>query len=191
MEHGGRMGEAFGAPRTTTEADRAQRAALLRSPEGLASAGRTGVLGTSGPVVTRLPGDAEPARWEIPVPLVMRRKTGMFPLTLNDRLHWRPKAELVAQIREAVGWHVKGLRIPPQEHVTVWLCYAPGSKRVIDGPNLAATSKPAIDALQDAGIVGGDDARWVDEKPVQLVYDGGPRRAWLVVEATRHSAIGN
>lgn len=132
-----------------------------------------------------------PTRWEIPVPLVVRKKTGAFPLTMNARLHWRPKAELVAKIREAVGWHAKGLHIPPQEHVTVWLCYAPGSKRVVDGPNLAATSKPAIDALQDVGIVGGDDARWVDEKPVQLVYDGGPRRAWLVVETSRLPVIGN
>ncbi len=39
-------------------------------------------------------------------------------------------------------------------------------------------------ALQDAGIVPGDDARYVIEHPVQLVYDTGPRRAWLVVEAT-------
>lgn len=130
-----------------------------------------------------------PTRWKIPVPLVMHRKTGYFPLTMNARLHWRPKAELVAQIREAVGWHAKGLRIPPQEHVTVWLCYAPGSQRKIDGPNLAATSKPAIDALQDVGIVGGDDARWVKEEPAQLVYDTGPRRAWLVVEATSRPEV--
>jgi hypothetical protein len=62
--------------------------------------------------------------------------------------------------------------------------FAPGSQRKIDGPNLAATVKPAVDALQDAGIVPGDDARYVTERPVQLVYDTGPRRAWLVVEAT-------
>lgn len=134
--------------------------------------------------MTRLPGDAEPARWEIPVPLVMRRKTGYYPLTMNARLHWRPKAELVAKIREAVGWHAKNLRIPPQEHVTVWLCYASGSQRKIDGPNLAATVKPAVDALQDAGIVPGDDARYVTELPTELISDGGPRRAWLVVAAT-------
>jgi hypothetical protein len=123
------------------------------------------------------------ARWEIPVPLVVPKKTGLYPLTMNSRLHWRPKAKMVAQIRESVGWHAKKQHIPPQEHVTVRLCYAPGNQRTIDGPNLAATTKPAVDALQDAGIVPGDDARYVTEKPVELVYDTGPRRAWLVVEA--------
>jgi len=122
--------------------------------------------------------------WEVPVPLVVRKKTGMFPLTMNARLHYHPKAKLVAQIREDVGWHAKGMRIPPQEHVTVRLCYAPGSERTIDTGNLAATLKPAVDALQDAGIVPGDDARYVTELPTELIYDGGPRRAWLVVEVT-------
>jgi crossover junction endodeoxyribonuclease RusA len=126
----------------------------------------------------------QPTRWEIPVPLVILKQTGMFPLTMNSRLHWRPKAKLVAEIRNSVAWRAKGMRIPPQEHVTVWLCYAPGSQRKIDAPNLAATTKPAVDALQDAGIVPGDDARYVTERPVELVYDTGPRRAWLVVVAT-------
>jgi crossover junction endodeoxyribonuclease RusA len=121
--------------------------------------------------------------WEIPVPLVVRKRTGGYPLTMNARLHFHPKAKLVAQIRESVAWRAKGMRIPPQEHVTVWPCYAPGSQRKIDGPNLAATVKPAVDALQDAGIVPGDDARYVTELPTQLIYDTGPRRAWLVVEA--------
>jgi crossover junction endodeoxyribonuclease RusA len=123
-------------------------------------------------------------RWEIHVPLVVRKRTGMFPLTMNARLHYHPKAKLVAQIREAVGWRAKGMRIPPQEHVTVCLCYAPGSGRTLDAGNLAATLKPAVDALQDAGIIPGDDARYVTELPTELIYDGGPRRAWLVVEAT-------
>lgn len=123
-------------------------------------------------------------RWEIYVPLVVRKRTGLYSLTMNARLHWRPKATMVAQIRESVAWRAKGMRIPPQEHVTVWLCYATGSQRKIDGPNLAATVKPAVDALQDAGIVPGDDARYVTELPTQLIYDTGPRRAWLVVEAT-------
>ena len=126
----------------------------------------------------------QPTRWEIPVPLVVRKQTGGYPLTMNDRLHWRPKAELVAQIRDSVAWRAKGMRIPPQDYVTVQLHYAPGSQRKIDAGNLAATLKPAVDALQDAGIVPGDDARWVAELPTRLVYDTGPRRAWLVVQAT-------
>lgn len=131
------------------------------------------------------------ARWEIPVLLVVAKKTGLYPLTMNSRLHWRPKAKMVAKIREGVAWNAKSMRIPPQEHVTVWLCYAPCSQRKIDGPNLAATTKPAVDALQDAGIVPGDDARYVTEKPVELVYDTGPRRAWLVVEATDNTPAGD
>lgn len=127
----------------------------------------------------------EADRWEVDVPLVVRRRTGLFPLTLNERLHHHAKARLVAQIREKVGWNAKALRIPPQEHVTVWLCYAPGNRRIRDASNLQATSKPAVDALQDAGIVPGDDARYVTELPVELVYDSGLRRAWLVVQAAR------
>ena len=49
-------------------------------------------------------------------------------------------------VREAVAWRARQAHIPPQEHVTVQLHYAPGDARRRDAPNLVATSKPAVDA---------------------------------------------
>jgi crossover junction endodeoxyribonuclease RusA len=124
-------------------------------------------------------------KWEIAVPLVVRTKTGVRPLTHNDRLHWRPKAALVASIRKAVWVRVKNAKIPTAEHVTVRLHYATGDRRsVTDAPNLTATSKPAIDALVDAGVVKTDTDEHVSEL-MPVVHRGpGERRLWLEVEVT-------
>lgn len=136
------------------------------------------------------------AAWLLTVPLVIPGRNGgqPRPLTTNDRLHFRPKARYVAAIREAVAWRAREAKIPPQEHVTVQLHYAPGDARRRDAPNLVATSKPAVDALVDAGVVPDDTARWVEElMPVLHVPAGGLHRVrslWLVVEASPAVTLG-
>lgn len=141
------------------------------------------------------------AAWLLTVPLVIRsrsrgreRATGHRPLTTNDRLHWRVKARYVAEIRESVAWRARQAHIPPQEHVTVQLHYAPGDARRRDAPNLVATSKPAVDALVDAGVVPDDTARWVEElMPVLHVPTGVLHRVrslWLTVEASPAVTLG-
>lgn len=130
--------------------------------------------------------------WEIPVPFVVRKRgqhgPPRLPLTANDRLHWAPKAALVAQIRQNVGWQARSMRIPPQAHIRVGLHYAPGDHRVRDPSNLMPTQKAALDGLVDAGVVPADDPRWVTER-IPLIRHPGPtyfeRHLILVVDSVR------
>ncbi|HEX3778495.1 MAG TPA: hypothetical protein VHX38_02430 [Pseudonocardiaceae bacterium] len=133
------------------------------------------------------------ARWELDVPLVVPGTTGKLqPLSANDRLHWRIKAGHVATIRTGVAWRAKEARIPPQDHITVQLHYAPGDSIRRDASNLTATQKPAVDGLVDARVVPDDTAAWVTElMPVLHLRHGSffrVRRLWLVVEATERAA---
>jgi crossover junction endodeoxyribonuclease RusA len=130
--------------------------------------------------------DDQPATWEIDVPMVIPCGPGhrqRRPLTANDRLHWRAKADFVHAIRRDVAWRTKAQRIPPQEHVIVGLHYAPGDNRTRDAANLTATQKPAVDGLVDGGLVPSDSGRWVTEVMPVLHSGQQPRRLWLVVTA--------
>ncbi len=124
-------------------------------------------------------------RYEVQVPMVVQLKTGLRPLTHNDRMHWRPKANAVKTIRDQVAAHARLARIPRAEHITVQLHYRPGSRSVTDAPNLTATSKPAIDGLVDAGLVPDDKDRHVTEL-MPVIHPGrGERRLWLEVQITK------
>lgn len=123
--------------------------------------------------------------YTLDVPMVVRLKTGMRPLTHNDRMHWRRRADAVKTIRGQVAAHARNPRIPAAEHITVQLHYAPGDRRsVTDAPNLTATSKPAIDGLVDAGIVPDDTDKHVTEL-MPVIHPGpGERRLWLEIQHT-------
>lgn len=83
------------------------------------------------------------------------------PLSLNDRLHWRVKADKVKQARRDAGWAIRAARLPRYQTVHVLLHYrAPDQKRR-DLDNMAATLKPVLDALVDAGVIPDDDYRHV------------------------------
>lgn len=123
-------------------------------------------------------------RWEIDVPMVVPCGVReLRPWTANDRRHWRVKAEWTATIRRAVALRTRNLHLPPQEHVTVGLHYAPGDNRRRDAPNLTTSQKPAVDGLVDAGLVPDDTARWVTEVMPVLHLGPQPRRLWLVITA--------
>lgn len=119
--------------------------------------------------------------------MVVQLRTSVRPLTHNDRFHFRKRARLVAKIREDVGWAAKTAKIPPATRITVQLNYRPGDGRpsVTDAPNLTATSKPAIDGLQDAGVVPSDTDEHVTEVMPVIHRGPGTRRCWLVVEVAR------
>jgi len=70
--------------------------------------------------------------FEIDVPMVVQLKTGVRPLTHNDRMHWRPRAAKVATIRAVVRQRARSLHAPAAEHITVQLHYAPGGRSVTD-----------------------------------------------------------
>jgi crossover junction endodeoxyribonuclease RusA len=122
--------------------------------------------------VTRHLSEADPTRWLIDVPLVIAGKRGNAPLTANARLHWRRRAEYVKTIREVVAARARHIyRIPPQDHITVGLHYAPGDHLRRDASNLMATQKAAVDGL--VGIVVPDDtARYVTERMPTIRHPG-------------------
>lgn len=123
---------------------------------------------------------------EIDLPMVIPLKSGSTrPLTHNDRLHYRRRAPLIRNIRHAAATWARSKKIPPAEHITVQLHYAPGPARsVTDAPNLTATSKPAIDGLVDAGIVPDDKDEHVTELMPVIHRGPGARRLWLTIAAT-------
>ena len=66
--------------------------------------------------------------------------------------------------REA-GWALaRRQRIPHLERASVPAEYQPPDRRHRDADNIAAAAKPAIDgALVDAGVLDGDDSRYLTE----------------------------
>lgn len=104
------------------------------------------------------------------------------PLNHNQRLHWRPKADRTAEIREAVAWLARAARIPTLDRITVQLHYATGRRGTFDPMNFTATSKPAIDGLVDAGVVIDDNQAHVHEDPPEILFppEPGPK-CWLTV----------
>lgn len=130
------------------------------------------------------------AAFILAVPMVIQLKTGKLrPLTHNDRLSWQAKSTKVRTIRQQLKAHARNAHIPPCDHITVTLHYAPGDKpSVTDAPNLTATSKPAIDGIVDAGVVPDDTDKHVAELMPVIHRGPGARRLWLVVELTRRAA---
>lgn len=83
------------------------------------------------------------------------------PLSLNDRLHWRVKAKITAEVREYVkqsAWY----NVPACERILVELHYVPRDRRRRDRDNLVATLKPCLDGLVSAGVVADDAPEYVD-----------------------------
>lgn len=84
------------------------------------------------------------------------------PLSLNDRMHWRVKAKLVRQVRDAASVLCRQQKIPACTRIQVELHYTPRDRRVRDPLNLVATLKAVEDGIVDAGVVPGDDPRYVE-----------------------------
>lgn len=125
-----------------------------------------------------------PAFYTIAIPL-WRNKP---PLTANQRLHWRQKADRTKTIRQTVRMRVKQAGIPAAARLTVQLHYAPGDRKRRDAPNLVATSKPAIDGLVDAGLVPDDNDTYVTETMPKIHPGQGKRRLWLTIQPTSGAA---
>lgn len=124
------------------------------------------------------------AEHEIDVPLWK----GKPPLTLNQRLHWREKAERTRVTRHAVGFRAVALHLPPTGHVSVQLHYATGDQRRRDTDNLVATLKPCVDGLVDAGLVPDDDPGHVTTIMPAIHNGPGPRRLWITINITNLEA---
>lgn len=80
--------------------------------------------------------------------------------------HWAPRHKATLAVRSAVVLLGRLLKVPPGDHLTVLLVWAPGDRRVRDEDNLAPFYKVICDAL---GQSRGD---WVG---LQLVRDDSPK----------------
>lgn len=95
------------------------------------------------------------------------------PLSSNDR-HANGIVERRKQTAasDAVTYLARSeLRIglQPFERVTVELVYYPGDNRTRDPDNIAATLKPVLDGLVDAGVIPDDKARHVVRTSQRIV----------------------
>lgn len=85
-------------------------------------------------------------------------------LSMNDRMHWRPKAKLVAGWVHAAQVAGKSARVNARWEpvpVTISVTLPVRDARRRDPHNYFATIKPVVDGLVLAGIVPDDNSEWV------------------------------
>lgn len=106
---------------------------------------------------------------------------GKPPLTMNQRIHWRQRAERTRKIRDSVAWKAKAMLLGQHEHIAVQLHYATGDQRRRDADNLVPTMKPAVDGLVDAQLVPDDDPAHVTTVMPTIHNGPGTRRLWITI----------
>lgn len=110
------------------------------------------------------------------------------PMNMNDRHHWRKKAQLTRLIREEVLVRARSMRLPKNaDHCTVTFHYQPRDNRRRDVDNLMPTMKAACDALVDAQVVR-DDTPDMMTKRMPVIHpavkgEGG--KCWLTIEVNQ------
>ncbi|QDF20231.1 hypothetical protein SEA_BRAN_49 [Corynebacterium phage Bran] len=115
------------------------------------------------------------------------------PLTANQRMHWRRKADTVRDVRYATNVLARNAKLPQGvEHVTIELHYTPRDRRRRDASNLMPTQKAVVDGLVDAGLVPDDTPDYVTETiptidPPQRDAPG-PRESRLYLTITTKGA---
>jgi crossover junction endodeoxyribonuclease RusA len=92
---------------------------------------------------------------------------------MNDRLHYRPHAAIVANIRATIVALAVDACIPPLEHATVVMTWTVPDLRVRDVENPVATYKPTCDALVTAGVVPDDSPVWMTKVMPVITYEKG------------------
>lgn len=105
------------------------------------------------------------------------------PLTANQRLHWRKKADLTRKVRAVSA--AETAHIPPLGKCRVQLVWLVTDKRRRDVDNVVPTLKAMCDGLVDAGIVPDDTPEFMEKlMPVisQVDKSYGPASLQLVIE---------
>lgn len=98
-------------------------------------------------------------------------------LTANDRMHWRPRAEITAKWRR-LGWATaKQARIPTLGRAHVLIEWLPPDRRRRDPANASPMGKALVDGLVDAGVLPDDSAEYLDGPDYRLgALAGGSAR---------------
>lgn len=81
------------------------------------------------------------------------------PLTSNQRLHWREKADRTAGVRASARYLAR--RIPELGRCEVALTWFVTDRRRRDADNVVPTLKAMCDGLVDAGIVADDTPEYM------------------------------
>src|SRR5690554_5471579 len=100
------------------------------------------------------------------------------PLTANQRMHWRQKAEITKTVRAVTA--LKAARIPALGKCRVTLTWVVTTKRRRDADNIVPTLKAMCDGLVDAGIVA-DDTPDLMEKVMPVIYYTTPGLACMTL----------
>ena len=113
------------------------------------------------------------------------------PLSLNDRMDWRPKSVWTKTLRQTAWALAKQAKIPPLGACEVVLLYVPRDRRRRDEDNLTATLKPLADGLVDAGVVVDDTPTYMGKRCRIADPDSKDPRLMLVVErrGRAHAAL--
>lgn len=93
------------------------------------------------------------------------------PLTANQRLHWRKRAELTRQVRTATAYMAS--EIPELERCAVTLTWYVADKRRRDADNLVPTLKACCDGLVDAELVKDDTPDLMTKHMPVIRYEKG------------------
>ena len=113
----------------------------------------------------------QPRTWTLTLP------AGMQLLNANDRdAHWGRRKKLTESLRQTAAWLARQQRIPRLERAHVLAVYQPPDKRKRDPGNWYPSYKACIDGIvTDAGILPGDDAKYLDGPDPRLgePYPGG------------------
>ena len=94
------------------------------------------------------------------------------PITANKSYHWRAKAKLTKEIRQATKLLAHLIPALGKIHVSlVWV--VKDHIRRDGGENVAPTLKPMIDGLVDAGVVVDDSPQYVIRDMPKVQYEKG------------------
>lgn len=105
------------------------------------------------------------------------------PLTANQRMHWRKKATITAEVRLAT--RLLANRIPELGKCRVTLTWVVLTNHRRDADNVVPTLKAMCDGLVDAGIVRDDTPDLMEKAMPVIVRVGkgvGPARMELLIE---------
>lgn len=103
------------------------------------------------------------------------------PLTLNQRMHWAPKARWIKQLRSDARLLATNSKLPQHlDQVGIVLHWQATVRRQRDTDNPTPTLKALIDGLRDYGLVIDDDAEHVTSGCVVEAL-ASTTRLWLTI----------
>jgi crossover junction endodeoxyribonuclease RusA len=94
-------------------------------------------------------------------------------MSMNDRGHWAPKAQKVAQVREWSALAASEAHIPPMQFCSVVMLWTVPDKKRRDEENPMPDFKAACDGLVDAGVVPDDTPQYMAKFMPVITYEKG------------------